>query len=187
MILPRGIIVREAHRIHLHRVPELVAAVGRQRFIAGIRAVRISRVPPAGRLIAELIMIGQLDRLVVDEIRHTPSGINRQKTRRPISRTMLTVISVTSSTANTPKILRRNERRGFSVVIAFRRKCESPLHFYFAFFTRNCPITSASMSDLAKVLSAFCGVVTIGSPRRLYEVFSSTGTPVASPNFSTTR
>jgi hypothetical protein len=35
-------------------------------------------------------------------------------------------------------------------------------------------------SDLAKVLSAFCGVVTIGSPRRLYDVFSSTGTPVSS-------
>ena len=47
--------------------------------------------------------------------------------------------------------------------------------------------TSISIPLLLKVLKAFAGEVTIGSPLRLKEVFRSTGTPVASPNFFTIR
>src|SRR5690606_19296390 len=45
--------------------------------------------------------------------------------------------------------------------------------------TRNEFRTSMSIWLLLKVLKASSGEVTIGSPRRLNEVFSTTGTPVA--------
>jgi len=51
--------------------------------------------------------------------------------------------------------------------------------------TRFEPRTNRSMSLLLKVLKASPGVFTIGSPRRLNDVLSTTGTPVASPNVFT--
>ncbi len=44
--------------------------------------------------------------------------------------------------------------------------------------------TRQSISLLEKVLNAFAGVVTMGSPLRLNEVLSNTGTPVAWPKRS---
>src|SRR6266852_8763611 len=52
------------------------------------------------------------------------------------------------------------------------------------FSTRKFPNTRLSMSLLEKVLKALAGVVTMGSPRRLKDVFSKTGTPVALPKRS---
>lgn len=52
------------------------------------------------------------------------------------------------------------------------------------FSTRKLPSTRLSISLFEKVLKAFAGVVTIGSPRRLKEVFNTTGTPVAWPKRS---
>ena len=46
---------------------------------------------------------------------------------------------------------------------------------------------SVSISLLPNVCSAFAGVVTIGSPRKLKLVFNNTGTPVAWPNSSIAR
>ena len=43
-------------------------------------------------------------------------------------------------------------------------------------------MTSASIPELKKVRIASVGVLTIGSPRELNEVFMSTGTPVFLPN-----
>ena len=47
--------------------------------------------------------------------------------------------------------------------------------------------TSRSMPLLENVLNAFCGVLTMGSPFRLKDVFKITGTPVSWPNFSMSR
>jgi hypothetical protein len=46
---------------------------------------------------------------------------------------------------------------------------------------------NVSMSLFPNVFSAFAGVVTIGSPRKLKLVFNKTGTPVAWPNSSMAR
>src|SRR5262245_64944035 len=46
------------------------------------------------------------------------------------------------------------------------------------------PRTSASIPLWRKVRNASAGVLTIGSPLRLKEVFRITGTPVASPKVS---
>jgi len=53
--------------------------------------------------------------------------------------------------------------------------------------TRYLPNTSRSIPLLENVFQASLGLPTIGSPRRLKLVFINTGTPVASPNFSTSR
>jgi hypothetical protein len=52
------------------------------------------------------------------------------------------------------------------------------------FTTRKPPITRASIPELKNVQIASVGVHTIASPRKLNEVFSSTGTPVRLPNSS---
>ena len=49
------------------------------------------------------------------------------------------------------------------------------------------PKTKLSIPLFEKVFQALAGLPTIGSPRRLKLVFISTGTPVASQNFSTSR
>ena len=58
----------------------------------------------------------------------------------------------------------------------FRLKDKTSILFYSG------KILKISMPELRKVFIAFCGELTIGSPRRLKEVFSTTGTPVASLN-----
>ena len=55
------------------------------------------------------------------------------------------------------------------------------------FSTRWCPRTNTSIPLFENVFQALAGLATIGSPRRLKLVFINTGTPVASPNFSTSR
>jgi hypothetical protein len=50
------------------------------------------------------------------------------------------------------------------------------------FVSRKEPITSASSGDAQKASTASRGVQTIGSPRVLKEVFTSTGTPVRRSN-----
>ena len=50
------------------------------------------------------------------------------------------------------------------------------------FSTRKGPITSASIPELKKVRTASAGELTIASPRRLNDVFITTGTPVRLPN-----
>jgi hypothetical protein len=52
------------------------------------------------------------------------------------------------------------------------------------FTTRKLPITRASMPELKNVQMASVGVHTIASPRKLNDVFNSTGTPVRLPNSS---
>ena len=54
--------------------------------------------------------------------------------------------------------------------------------FYFS--TRKLPMMSASIPELKKVRMASVGVWTIASPRKLKEVFITTGTPVRLPNSS---
>src|SRR4051794_359446 len=51
-------------------------------------------------------------------------------------------------------------------------------HTAAGFSSRNEPITSASSGDVQKLSTASRGVQTIGSPRVLNDVFTSTGTPV---------
>jgi len=58
--------------------------------------------------------------------------------------------------------------------------CDLPFHH--CLWMRQCSSTSTSMPQRRKVLKASSGVFTIGSPFRLNEVLSTTGTPVASPN-----
>jgi hypothetical protein len=55
------------------------------------------------------------------------------------------------------------------------------------FRTRKLPITRASMPELKKVQMASVGVHTIASPRKLKDVFITTGTPVRFPNSSISR
>ena len=55
------------------------------------------------------------------------------------------------------------------------------------FSTRKFSRTKVSISLLQKVLKALAGVLTIGSPFRLKDVFSTTGTPVAWPKRSIRR
>ena len=55
------------------------------------------------------------------------------------------------------------------------------------FSTTQSPRTSTSIPLRAKVASASAGVLTIGSPLRLKDVFISTGTPVALPKRSMSR
>jgi hypothetical protein len=50
------------------------------------------------------------------------------------------------------------------------------------FSTINSPSTSASIPELKKVRMASVGVQTMGSPRKLNEVFITTGTPVRLAN-----
>ena len=50
---------------------------------------------------------------------------------------------------------------------------------FYALCRMSVPMTSASRPLRANVLMASAGVLTIGSPRRLNEVFITTGTPVA--------
>ncbi len=52
------------------------------------------------------------------------------------------------------------------------------------FSTRKLPMTNASIPELKNVRSASVGVWTIASPRRLNEVFMTTGTPDILPNSS---
>src|SRR5579872_6787594 len=54
--------------------------------------------------------------------------------------------------------------------------------FQLYFSTTKLPITSASRPELKNVRIASVGVQTIGSPRRLNDVFITTGTPVRWPN-----
>ena len=56
---------------------------------------------------------------------------------------------------------------------------------YFAI--RKLPITRTSIPELKNVQMASVGVHTIASPRRLNDVFITTGTPVRFPNSSITR
>ena len=53
-----------------------------------------------------------------------------------------------------------------------------------ALSTTKFPSTRESISLLEKVLKALAGVLTIGSPFRLKDVLSTTGTPVAWPKRS---
>ena len=55
------------------------------------------------------------------------------------------------------------------------------------FSTRKLPMTRASIPELKKVRSASVGVWTMASPRRLKDVFMSTGTPVIFANSSIKR
>src|ERR1700746_3147193 len=50
------------------------------------------------------------------------------------------------------------------------------------FSTTKLPTTNASMPEIKNVRTASVGVETIGSPRRLNDVFITTGTPVRLPN-----
>jgi len=52
----------------------------------------------------------------------------------------------------------------------------------FIFSSTKLPITRESRPELKNVRIASVGVQTIGSPRRLKEVFITTGTPVRRPN-----
>ena len=65
--------------------------------------------------------------------------------------------------------------------------CDLSMFLPHCFLTTVLPKMSVSIPLWLKVLKAFAGVATIGSPLRLNDVFKSTGTPVASPNFSTSR
>ena len=62
---------------------------------------------------------------------------------------------------------------------------DDPLHR--AFRTTKFSSRSRSMPLRAKVSSASVGVLTMGSPLRLKDVLSTSGTPVASANFSMRR
>ncbi len=59
--------------------------------------------------------------------------------------------------------------------------------FHLDFRTTKFSSSSRSMPLRAKVSSASAGVLTMGSPFRLKEVLSTSGTPVASANFSMRR
>src|SRR5690606_41996340 len=55
-------------------------------------------------------------------------------------------------------------------------------HHVASFSSTNEPITSASSGDVKKHSTASRGVQTLGSPRVLNDVFTSTGTPVRRSN-----
>src|SRR5690349_21871431 len=86
------------------------------------------------------------------------------------------------------------ERRAQVAAVLFHRvgwlvapshKSDDSLHAHFS--TRKLPITSASIPELKNVRKASVGVCTMASPRRLKDVFMTTGTPVILPNSSIRR
>jgi hypothetical protein len=71
---------------------------------------------------------------------------------------------------------------------ARRQDPRSPKPFEKRYFTtKKLPMTRASIPELKKVRMASVGVQTIASPRRLNDVFMTTGTPVRLPNSSIRR
>ena len=121
--------------------------------------------------------------------RTTTIGISHQSLRCHIN---------DNSSLTTPKLEPMLRKKFFMLTIPFyspvfllqyKSTLRSPETFqpYSYFLTTKSSTYNVSISLLPNVFSAFAGVVTMGSPRRLKLVFNKTGTPVAWPNSSTAR